>query len=89
MATSKHNASSIDFDQTGYKARSRPAEEGTKVPSAVRLLLKTKIIRSEKQAIILILALSFLALGASVFYTGESFKVSPAIVNPKLMSNTK
>jgi hypothetical protein len=89
MITSKHNASSIDFDQTGYKPRSRPAEEVAHAPSIVRLLLKTKIIRSEKQAVILILVLSLLILGASAFYTSKSFKVSPAVVNPKLMSNTK
>ncbi len=83
------SASSITFDESKFKIKSRRILGELEVPTMIKLLVNKRIVKNEKQAISLMLIFVVVLIIATIFFFNRSMNVPIAIPSPELISNNK
>ncbi len=69
----------ISFDENQYKLKSRSILGQPQVPGVINFMLRTKIVKNEKQAFVVIVFLTTSFFIASFYITYNSFLKQPEI----------
>ncbi|MBC7981980.1 hypothetical protein H7X65_02800 [Candidatus Parcubacteria bacterium] len=83
------NAETFSFDESKFKIRSRALLGAPEIPTMIRVLVKNGIVKTENQAVAILLSVVAVFIGVSVFLVHRSVVVPPAVISPELVSNNQ
>lgn len=87
MSTENINTSSdFQFDESQFKIRSRRIIGEPEIPTMIRVLVKNKFVKTENQAVAVLLTVVALFIIATVFIINSSVAVAPAIPDSESLS---
>ncbi|MBC7766572.1 hypothetical protein H7Y21_01075 [Arenimonas sp.] len=91
MLQNENNSNSINpdqfsFDESRFKIRSRTVLNIVKVPAMIGFLIRIKIVKTENQAVGLLISMAAVFLGISVFIIIRSVAVPTAQINPNFIT---
>jgi hypothetical protein len=81
--------SSITFDESKFTIKSRRILGELEVPTMIKVLVNRHIVKNEKQAVTLMLALVVILIIISIFLFTKFTAVKPAIPSPELSLNNR
>lgn len=87
--TTTIKSDNFSFDESKFKIRSRAILGAPEVPTMIRVLVKNKIVKTENQAVAVLLSVVAVFIGVSVFLIHRSVVVPPAVISPALVSNNQ
>ncbi len=80
------NTRGLTFDESKFKIRSRAIIGKPQIPSVIRIMVSGKIVKTEKQAIGIVLVIVAALIGLSIFMYKKYASIPPATVNPALVT---
>lgn len=69
------------------KTKSRAIFGKPVVPKMVKFLIKKGIVKTERQALVIVLGVSVISIGLSVILINQFVVISPAIIDTNLISS--
>ncbi len=79
----------VTFDDSKFKIKSRAIFGRPEVPNIIKFLVNKKIVKNEKQAVILVFILFIIFIALTVYLFRTSIISEPAQIDPQFITNSK
>ncbi len=77
----------LSFDESHFGMRSRATLQVSRAPFMINFLMKKGIVKTENQALTVLLLIAIIFLAAAGFVISRSVAVPTAQINPSFISN--